>query len=55
MRAKESKIARRGLPSIRRFFRALTAAPLRLAGSFWFARMVLGEPQGGCHAARFNS
>ena len=43
MRAKESKIARRGLPSSRRFFRALTAAPLRLAIAFWFARMVRGD------------
>ncbi len=54
MQAKSGETAGRGLPSSRRFARALTATPLRPAKAFRFARMVLDEPYGGCHDIRFN-
>jgi hypothetical protein len=54
MPAKSGEDAERGLPSSRRVAQALTAAPLRPAMAVRFARIVRGEPYGGCHATRFN-
>jgi hypothetical protein len=52
MQAKSGEDAGRGLPSSRRVARALTAAPLRPAMAFRFARMVRGDLTGVTHATR---
>jgi hypothetical protein len=55
MPEKNGEDAGRGLPSSRRFARALTATPLRPAMVVQFACMVRDEPYGGCHATHFNT